>query len=342
MSNLYGSSLQEILDFLEKNNEKTPLIRYFLNLIYNYTGNITSSDVEYFINAYNYLKNKNEDKLASELKEYYDEILNNYEGTITIFDDELYLIAIELLDKKKIIKYKDNYRNNYDKQKIKEETVEFNDIDEMIFYYQLNFPEPNEYSQIKKFLSDGTISIEKKEKLIDLTMEKIISNSYTLRNNQEEVKEIVFLIKKCNLDKYIYYLVKLFAFLTDGWGCLCSSNELLDEVINYDKKQVEKLLYKFIIEAITREDYPIIKQDSRIIECIEKITPNKVQKCIDILYTFLDKRLPLTKEIGSIRNIFKSNTDIKTILMETFDNLNYLISNELKDLLLRELNDLKI
>lgn len=322
--------------------EKTPLIRYFLNLIYNYTGNITSSDVEYFINAYNYLKNKNEDKLASELKEYYDEILNNYEGTITIFDDELYLIAIELLDKKKIIKYKDNYRNNYDKQKIKEETVEFNDIDEMIFYYQLNFPEPNEYSQIKKFLSDGTISIEKKEKLIDLTMEKIISNSYTLRNNQEEVKEIVFLIKKCNLDKYIYYLVKLFAFLTDGWGCLCSSNELLDEVINYDKKQVEKLLYKFIIEAITREDYPIIKQDSRIIECIEKITPNKVQKCIDILYTFLDKRLPLTKEIGSIRNIFKSNTDIKTILMETFDNLNYLISNELKDLLLRELNDLKI
>ena len=236
MSNLYGSSLQEILDFLEKNNEKTPLIRYFLNLIYNYTGNITSSDVEYFINAYNYLKNKNEDKLASELKEYYDEILNNYEGTITIFDDELYLIAIELLDKKKIIKYKDNYRNNYDKQKIKEETVEFNDIDEMIFYYQLNFPEPNEYSQIKKFLSDGTISIEKKEKLIDLTMEKIISNSYTLRNNQEEVKEIVFLIKKCNLDKYIYYLVKLFAFLTDGWGCLCSSNELLDEVINDETK----------------------------------------------------------------------------------------------------------
>ncbi len=102
------------------------------------------------------------------------------------------------------------------------------------------------------------------------------------------------------------------------------------------------MLYKFIIEAITIEDYPIIKQDSRIIECIEKINPNKVQKCIDILYSFLDNRLPLTKEIDSIRNIFKSHTDIKKILMEVFDNLNYLISNELKDLLVRELNDLKI
>ena len=247
-----------------------------------------------------------------------------------------------MLDKKKIVKYKDNYQNNYDKQKIKEETVEFNDIDEMIFYYQLNSPEPNEYSQIKKFLSDGTISIEKKEKLIDSTMEKIISDSYTLRSNQEKVKELVFLIKECNLGKYIFFLVKLFVFLTDGWGCLCSSNELLDEVIKYDKEQVEKLLYKFIIEAITVEDYPIIKQDSRIIECIDKINPNKVQKCIDILYTFLDKRLPFTKEIDSIRNIFKSHTDIKIILMEVFDNLNYLISNELKDLLVRELNDLEI
>lgn len=322
--------------------EKTPLIRYFLNLIYNYTGNITSVDVEYFINAYNYLKNKNEDKLASELKEYYDEILNNYESTITIFDDELYLRAIELLDKKKIIKYKDNYQNSYYKQKKNEEVVEFNDINEIIFYYQLNYPNPNEYSQIKKFLSDDTISIEKKEKLIDLTMEKIISDSYTLRNNKEKVKEIVFLIKKCNFDKYIYYLVKLFVFLTDGWGCLCSSSELLNEIIKYDKEKVEKLLYKFIIEAITIEKYPIIKQDSLIIECIDKINPGKVQKCIDILYTFLDKRLPFTKEIDSIRNIFKSDTDIKTILSEVFDNLNYLISNELNNLLVRELDNLKI
>lgn len=322
--------------------EKTPLIRYFLNLIYNYTGHITSTDIEFFINAYNYLENQNKNKLASELKEYYDEILNNYEDTITIFDDELYLKAIKVLDRNKIIKYEGNYKKFFDKQKATEEKVEFNDIEQMIFYYKSNSPNLNEYTQIKKFLSDDTISIERKEKLIDLTMEKIISDSYTLRNNQEEVKELVFLIKKCNVNKYIYYLVKLFVFLTDGWGCLCSSNELLDEAIKYDKEQVEKLLYKFIIEAITIEEYPIIKQDSRVIECIEKINPNKVQKCIDILYTFLDKRLPLTKEIDSIRSIFKSNTDIKTILMEVFDNLNYLISNELKDLLLRELNDLKI
>lgn len=322
--------------------ENAPLIRYFLNLIYNYTGDITSTDIEYFINAYNYLKNKNENKLASELKEYYDEILNNYEYTITIFDDELYLRAIEVLDKNKIIKYKKAYQNNYDKHKIKGKNVKFNDIDEMILYYQLNSPKTNEYSQIKKCLSDSTISTKKKEKLIDLTMERIISDSYTLRNNKEKVKELVFLIKECNLDKHIYYLVKFFVFLTDGWGCLCSSNELLEEIIKYDKEQVEKLLYKFIIEAITIEDYPIIKQDSRIIECIEKITSNKVQKCIDMLYTYLDKRLPLTKEIDSIRNIFKCNINIKETLMGIFDNSNYFISNELKNLLVRELSDLKI
>ena len=247
-----------------------------------------------------------------------------------------------MLDKSKIIKYEDNYQNNYNNQKANEENIEFKDINEMIYYYQSNSPKPNEYNQIQNFLNDDTVAIEKKEKLIDSTIEKIISDSYTLRNNQAKVKEIIFLIKKCNFDKYIYYLVKLFVFLTDGWGCLCSSNELLDEVIKYDKEQVEKLLYKFLVEAITIEDYPIVKQDSRIIECIEKINPNKVQKCIDILYTFLDKRLPLTKEIDNIRSIFKSNTDIKKILMEVLDNLDYLISNELKDLLVIELNNLKI
>lgn len=322
--------------------EKTPLIRYFLNRIYNYTGDITSTDVEYFINAYNYLKNKNEDKLAIELKEYNDGILNNYKGTITIFDDELYLRAIEVLDKNKIIKYKENHQNNYNKHKIKKENVKFNDIDEMILYYQLDYTKVNEYSQVKKYLKDSTISTRKKEKLVDLIMEKIISDSYTLWDDKENVKEVIFLIKGINLDKYMYYLVKFFVFLRDGWGCFGSSDELLKEIIKYDKEQVEKLLYKFIIEAITIKDYPIINQDSRIIECVEKIAADKVQKCIDILYTYLDKRLPLTKENKEIRIIFNDNTDIKGLLMEVFENLNYFISEELKRILVRELRELEI
>ena len=322
--------------------EKKPLIRYFINLIYNFTGNITSTDVEYFIDAYYYLKNNNEDKLAMELKEYNDEILNSFEGTITIFDDELYLKAIEVLDENKIIKYKDDVGNKYDKKEKNTEIVNFNDINQMLKYYQDNPTELKEYSQIKKFLNDDTIPIEKKEKLIDFFMEKIISDSYTLRNNKEEVKDILELIKKINLEKYIYYLTKVFVFLTDGWGCICSSNELLNEIIKYDRVLVEKLMYKFIIEAITINDFPVIKQDSRIIECIDKINPNAVQQCIDILYDYLDKRLPLTREMENIRNIFYNNSDIKLKLKKLFSNINYFISNELETFLLREIDMLQI
>ena len=101
-------------------------------------------------------------------------------------------------------------------------------------------------------------------------------------------------------------------------------------------------MYKFIIEAITINDFPVIKQDSRIIECIDKINPNAVQQCIDILYDYLDKRLPLTREMENIRNIFYNNSDIKLKLKKLFSNINYFISNELETVLLREIDMLQI
>lgn len=56
----------------------------------------------------------------------------------------------------------------------------------------------------------------------------------------------------------------------------------------------------------------------------------------------MDKRLPLTEEITSIRNIFKNknDTDLKIVLKEMLDNSNYFICDKLKKLLLSEIDNI--
>ena len=56
----------------------------------------------------------------------------------------------------------------------------------------------------------------------------------------------------------------------------------------------------------------------------------------------MDKRLPLTEEITSIRNIFKNknDTDLKLVLKELLDNSNYFICDKLKKFLLSEIDNI--
>ena len=319
--------------------DETPLIRYFLNLIFKYNNKITATDIKYFMKAYDYLGKKK--KLKKEIKTYFKKILKNYKSIITIDDEKLYYKAIKVLGKNKIIKAKKQHKKESSFSKEIKECINFNCIAEINSYYKKNSPKPSEFNQIKNFLCDDTISLHDKNILIDLTMENIISDSYILRNNEEVIKQLVFLIKRYDKEKYLYYLIKLFVFSIDGWGCLCTNIKLLEEALKYDKNKVEKLFYKFLVEAIISKEYPIYNQENKFIQSIEKINSNKVSDCINIMYDILDKRLPFTEKQDNIREIFTSDVNIKEILNTIFDNLDNVISKKLKKILLENIDNLQ-
>ena len=73
----------------------------------------------------------------------------------------------------------------------------------MLSYYQNKDPMLSEYNQIRNFLIDIMIPVEKKEMLIDLTIDKILLDSYKLRDNREKVIDLVMAIKDFDIEKYI-------------------------------------------------------------------------------------------------------------------------------------------
>lgn len=317
-----------------------PLIKYFVNIIYNYNSRIIEHDVDLFVKAYNYLKTNMQNSIAKVLKENFLEILNTQEQVV-IYNKQLYIEATKILGESSLYSNQEKYKNNYEKKALITNN-DFKTIDEMLSYYQNNDPMPAEYNQIRNFLIDIIIPVEKKEILIDLTIDKILLDSYKLRDNREKVIDLVMTIKDFDIEKYLYYLVKLFVFLIDGWGLFCSDNDILKEILKYDAKKIEKNLYNFIIEALATKDYPILKQDSRIIKCVNLLSSDNANDCVDILYSFMDKRLPLTEEITSIRNIFKNknDTDLKLVLKELLDTSNYFICDKLKKFLLSEIDNI--
>ncbi len=311
--------------------ESCQLIKFLIRMSFNFDYDVNETDIKYFINAYTYLLNLKQNSLAKELKKNFESYLSNHKR-IEIFDDSIFETAIKIFGNDKIEKYQ---ITSDSKEKIIKESYAL-PIKNLLIHYENNDPLPSEYKQIEEFLNSDNTNSKDADKLIDLIMDKLFLDWYILRNNKEQVKRIIFLINKYDFEKYLNYLVKLFVYLQDGWGLLCSDDSLLEEILKYDKKKIEKLFLTHLMQAMANEKYPVMKQASRIIECFDKINADNTAACINLLYCYIKQRLPFSVEMENIRAIFKG-TDIKARLMQILKYTDYPVSLKMKLITLKEM-----